>query len=157
MYQTSGILQFQFAEPLFTLRCHGSFGTVMSNLTEQMAANALEAQKLTRKFFVVELNFSEASIQEMEGLFDTVAYSLTGGNSAENFQMLTRAWGSYLGEVIRKKLGGEWVAITHAAGERTALRCSAGDLFPHEQVSNRLHGDASANIWEYLKRLELAS
>lgn len=126
----------------------------MSHLNEQINADVLEAQKLTRKYFVVELNFSDSSINALEQQFDAIGYSLKDGRSEANLQLLRRVWGSYLGEVIRRKHGGDWVTVTGEDGaEHIALRCTAGDFYPHEQVEKRLHGDGSHSLATYLQEI----
>lgn len=123
----------------------------MATVSERVAANVLEAQRFSRKHFVLELNFSEASVHDIEEQVDTVSYTIRGGNSPENIEMLSRAWGSYLGEIIRRKHGGEWVALGEGEQERLALRTPQGDLFPLEQVRRRLTEGASANLEQYLQ------
>ena len=116
------------------------------SIAEQMLNNANEAMKLTRKFFVVELDFSTGSVKQLEGLFDDVDFTLRGGKSPENVELLTRVWGSYLGEVIRRNAGGEWVEPTEGS---FLLRCENGDLDPFEQVRQRLTAGPEHNVWQF--------
>ena len=118
----------------------------MPTLEEEMKANALEAMKLTRKHLVAELDFSEESVRELDGLFDQVDYAWPGGASDDNIEQLTRLWGSYLGEVLRRRCGGQWAS---EEGDRVALRGEKTTLHPHDEVRNRLVGDAEGSIWEY--------
>jgi hypothetical protein len=108
------------------------------SLCEQMRTDALEAQKFSRKHLVLELDFSEASIHELENLCDTVEYAIRGGKSPENIEMLTRVWGAYLGEAVRRATGAEWVQDSES-GNRPCLKGSSGHrFFPHELVRSRL-------------------
>ena len=107
------------------------------SLNDQMNDDALEAMKLTRKFFVVELNFSPESLTSLDNLFDDVDFSLKGGKSPENIELLTRTWGSYTGEVIRRNLGGEWQVDESAVGGVT-LVVNEKTLSPHQEVRDRL-------------------
>ena len=108
----------------------------MSDLIEQMKADALEAQRFSRKHLVLELDFSEASIDELESNVDTVEYAIKGGKTEENLDMLCRVWGAYLGEALRKACGGEW----EQEEDRIGLRTSKGVAYPHELVRGRLSG-----------------
>ncbi|MDP7019033.1 MAG: hypothetical protein QGG36_24770 [Pirellulaceae bacterium] len=113
-----------------------------------MKTDALEAQKLVRKFFVVDLDFSVASVQELEGLVDDVDLYLRGGKSSENVELLTRIWGAYLGEVICRHLGGTWaeedgVAVVDCNGKRTR---------PHDQVQRRLTDGDEHNLAQFVGR-----
>jgi hypothetical protein len=106
----------------------------MSDLAEQIEADALEAQRFSRKHLVLELDFSETSIDELEKNIDTVEYAIRGGKSDENVQILTRIWGAYLGEALRKQCGGEW---TEEDGQST-LRTANAAAQPQEAVRQRL-------------------
>jgi hypothetical protein len=107
------------------------------SIAEEMLENAFEAQKLTRKHFVVELDFSEQSIQDLDRIADDVDFTLSGGKSPENIELLSRAWGSYLGEVLCRTKGGQWIeSPDHAFG--TAVQCGDSKLDPHGQIRKRL-------------------
>jgi hypothetical protein len=113
---------------------------------EEMKANALEAMKLTRKHFVSELDFSESSVEELETLFDQVRFAWPGGNSPETIEQLTQLWGAYLGEVIRRHCGGQWI---EREGGAVALQGEKTTLYPHDKVRKRLLNGPKENIWEY--------
>jgi ribosomal protein S6E (S10) len=124
----------------------------MSDLAAEIEAQALEAQKFTRKHLVVELDYSERSIEELENQFDTVEYAIKGGKSAENVEMLTRIWGSYLGEALRRHGGGQWRRETTDQQNRTCLQRATKSLYPHEQVRLRLTAGSEHNVWRYFLR-----
>ena len=102
--------------------------------------------KISRKFFVVELDYSVASLDKFEDLFAQWHYALPGGSKPENVDKLVRVWGAYLGEMIRRTLGGEWVTLP---GERTALRLRSGDIFPHDAIRRRLAKESSETLPAY--------
>jgi len=54
--------------------------------------------------------------------------------------MLTRIWGSYLGESLRQACGGEWAKQASDDGERIELQTDRATIHPHEQVRRRLMG-----------------
>ena len=126
----------------------------MTTFDEQFESDAKEAMKLTRKFFVVELDFSDDSIRQLEEQFDAIDYALSGGMSDENIQLLKRVWGSYLGETIRRQYGGQWDLVSNDEGEEVpALTRQGKSLFPHQQVSQRLTEGDQHSIWEYYQEL----
>lgn len=107
------------------------------SVSEEMLEFAFEAQKLTRKHFVVELDFSEQSIQDLDRIADDVDFTLSGGKSPENIELLSRTWGSYLGEVLCRTRGGQWVeSPDHTFG--AAVQCGDSKLDPHGQIRKRL-------------------
>lgn len=107
------------------------------DLQDQINADALEAQKFTRKHFVVGLDFTSGSLKELESLCDDVEYALRGGKSEENLDLLVRIWGAYLGETMRRHSGGEWKKVD---GE-LQLCCNGENYTPHDRVRRRLTGE----------------
>lgn len=122
-------------------------------LAEQMLTDALAAQKFTRKHFVTELDFTEKSVQELESQFDAVRYALRGGLTDDNLQNLTKLWGAYLGETLKRLGGGEWTTIQTDGRERLAVKVRESTIFPHEKVHARLTNGASENVWEYFQTM----
>lgn len=105
------------------------------SLAERMREDALEAQKFSRKYLVLELDFSDASIQELEDSHvSTLEYAIPGGLSDENVDRISRIWGAYIGEALRQACGGEWVESTG----RLALKGERATVYPQEQVRLRL-------------------
>jgi hypothetical protein len=123
----------------------------MSQLADQMQAHALEAQRFTRKHLVVELDYSPASLQELDAQADAVDYALAGGKSEENLAMLTRIWGSYVGEMLRRHAGGQWVSEQSPEGPRIALQGEKQTVYPHEQVRRRLTDGPQHCLAEYFE------
>jgi hypothetical protein len=118
----------------------------MSELAEEIQADALESQRFSRKHLVLELDFSARSIDELEGEIDTVEYAISGGKSDENIAMFTRIWGAYLGESIRKNGGGEWIRDDEG---QIGLRNNDVVLQPHHQIRRRLLEGAELNLSRY--------
>jgi len=124
----------------------------MSSIAEEMSAAAVEAMKLTRKYFVVELDFSAASLKTLDALFDDVEFTMPGGKSDDNVDLLTRVWGSYLGEVIRRNLGGDWID-GHSDGQN-ALQIQDEKIAPHCIVRGRLDSSAKASVFKTYEDLQ---
>ena len=100
-----------------------------------MSDDALEAQKFSRRHLVLELDFSAASVGEIEASIESLDYALAGGRSPKNVQQLKRLWGSYLGEAIRRQTQAEWFCDEH---ETPRLVANGKTIFPHQQVELRL-------------------
>ncbi|MFV1963840.1 MAG: DUF3806 domain-containing protein [Pirellulaceae bacterium] len=125
----------------------------MSDLNDAIQGNVLEAQILSRKHLVLELDFSFGSIEELEAHIDTVDYAVPGGKSEENLVALTRAWGCYLGESLRRQVGGEWVRDDADKNQGIALRVDQQTLYPLEQVRKRLVDGEAFNVATYFKQV----
>ena len=102
--------------------------------SDQMAQDALEAQKFTRKHFVVGLDFSPQSVSELDPLCDDVEFMLAGGKSEENI------------ELLRKQCDGQWVE-----DDGRCLQIGDGQLRPHEQVRRRLTEGAEFSLPNYVE------
>lgn len=117
-------------------------------IAEKMLENAFEAQKLTRKHFVVELDFSEQSVRDLDRIADDVDFTLSGGKSPENVELLSRTWGSYLGEVVCRTKDAQWVE-TPEQGFGASVEVGGTSIDPHEQVRQRLRS-AGASLVDFL-------
>jgi hypothetical protein len=122
---------------------------VDTKLAEDMETNARNAVELAKTRFQATLDFKPDSVQELEKLFDRVQYAMSEPESRETLGLLTRLWGSYLGEVIRRKHGGEWIIWTDKHGKTMALQVGEATVFPHNKVKKRLERGSDHNIWNY--------
>lgn len=124
----------------------------MSDLLEEMKAHALEAQRFSRKHLVLELDFTEASVQLLDENCDSVEFALRGGKTPENVDMLTRIWGAYLGESLRKATKAEWFADESGGTRRLGLRGAPGaTVFPHEVVRSRLTQQGAESLLAFYR------
>ena len=119
------------------------------SLAAAMQEDALEAQQFSRKYLVLELAYSPASISALEEHIDTIDFALAGGKSAENVVLLTRLWGAYLGEAIRRLAGGQWESQPDGT---VALRHGDRILFPHDQIRRRVEEGCSFDLTAYLQQ-----
>lgn len=117
----------------------------MSTPAERMLTEALAAQKFTRKFFVVELDFAEHTVGVLDEQCKAAAYALRGGLTAENIDKLTQLWGAYLGEVLRRNSAAQWSQVSEAGVDKFALERGEHRVVPHDLVRQRLvEGPAAA-------------
>jgi hypothetical protein len=124
----------------------------MATVADEMKAHALEAQKFSRKHLVLELDYSEASVRELENHYDTVHFALKGGDSPENRALLTRLWGAYIGEALRRATGAEWIEEQSAGERRLGLKGHQGTvIYPHEVVGKRLFDKKAGNVLEFFQ------
>ena len=121
----------------------------MSDLAEAMKANALEAQRFSRKHLVLELDFSEASIDQLEANADTIEYAIRGGRSEENVAMLSRIWGAYIGEALRKVGQWEWAEIDG----QVCLRSNTAATSPQDEVRKRINRESGHHLGDYFRRM----
>ena len=106
------------------------------NVNPQMQKLAENAVTTARDKFGVSLDFTENSLQQLEMLLQQAhegykQTSSTGNISVEN---TVQVWGSYLGEVIRRSLGGNWIVDQ----KDVFLQLNSKRLDPLGQVRSRI-------------------
>ena len=130
---------------------------MMQGYAEQAVAMARE--------LAIELDYSESSLQRVEGLLGKLHDELnqwpTGKSSPESqpaqpqLDEMARIWGGYLGEVVRRRFGGEWTIESYPGGDFliVALNVGGSRLFPSMKVHKRLSDGASENLWSFYEMM----
>jgi hypothetical protein len=117
---------------------------------------AEEAVQLGREFHV-QLDYSENSVMEVETILARLAGEMPTRNpSAEELSEMCKVWGSYLGEVVRRRFGGHW-SIESYPGKQFAtltLTVSGNKLFPSMKVHRRLNEGESDNVWAFYRMVK---
>jgi hypothetical protein len=134
-------------------------------MTRDFAAAAVEMARSMQ----VELDYSEQSLERVEEILarlhdEARDWRIAGsanralsdapapaGPDASQMDDMCKLWGSYFGEVVRRKWGGEWSIETYpGAGFATlTLSVTAGKLFPSIKVYRRLTEGDSDNLWTF--------
>src|SRR5712692_8279568 len=128
---------------------------------ETMASSyAQRAVELGREFDAA-LDFSENSIMELETILDQCAHHVRADRpSDDDLTELCKTWGCYLGEVVRRRFGGEWSIETYPGKQfaTLTLNIAGNKLFPTMKIHRRLTqgpGDNLCLFYEMVKaRLE---
>jgi hypothetical protein len=154
------------------------------SIAAAMSAYAQEAVTMARKEFRVELDYSEASLEQVEWILTRIAGWRSSGlwrellerllgreliDKAENLiarlegreppqvyiQHMSRIWGAYVGEVLRLRWNGTWAEeVPPPAETMIALRVQRHALFPIGRVQARLEGGPEQSIWFYYRALK---
>jgi hypothetical protein len=107
--------------------------------------------------FDITLDYSPESVERVEEILSKLApyepgfwKRLIGGS----IEMKSKAYGYYLGEVVRRNFGGEW-AVAGPIGQLSSMALTKGDctVWPLMKVMKRLSGDESDNVWLYFRVL----
>ena len=104
-----------------------------ASLSDMMAAYAEEAVRAAWADHRRRLDLSESSVEVLEQILD--------GQSAEDLEFQTRLWGSYFGEVIRRRYAGEWELAPYPGGGVAVvptLVVRGARLYPLIKVYRRL-------------------
>ena len=122
---------------------------IMQSYAEQAVAAARE--------FQIELDYSEESLKQVENILERLDGSIDRGGapgavpSDVDAEELCKMWGGYLGEVVRRRWGGEWVLETYPGGNvlTVALSTPGGTVFPSLKIYRRLNQGAGENVWSF--------
>jgi len=119
-------------------------------IDEMMQGYAESAIELAHDFDVA-LDYSEESLQGLERilaqLLDEHRAFLQGHPAAQNatqvdeqMVMMCKLWGGYLGEVVRRRWGGEWAMETYpgASFATLTLNVRGAKIFPSMKIYRRL-------------------
>jgi hypothetical protein len=115
-----------------------------ASLDAMMSAYAEEAVRVAWQDHRQRLDLSESSIDLLERILD--------GQSTEDLDFQTRLWGSYFGEVIRRRFAGEWELAQYPGGGVAAvptLLVGGSRLFPLIKVYRRLTLGEGENISDF--------
>jgi hypothetical protein len=122
-----------------------------------MAASYAEQAVLIARQFNATLDYSENSLMELESLVSQLALDLPpNGPPAEELTEMCKMWGSYFGEVVRRRFGGDWSIDTYPGKQFATLTLTvAGNkLFPSMKIHRRLTAGEADNLWEFYKMVK---
>jgi hypothetical protein len=117
-----------------------------ASLADMMSAYAEEAVRLAWSEHRQRLDLSESSVDRLEKILD--------GQSTEDLEFQTRLWGSYFGEVIRRRFAGEWEFSQYPGGGVAAvptLLVRGSRLYPLVKVYRRLTLGEAENLPAFYK------
>jgi hypothetical protein len=119
-------------------------------------AYAEQAVAAGRKFDT-RLDYSENSLMEVEVILARVERQMqSSGHSTDSMDEICKVWGSYIGEVVRRRFGGEWSIETYPGKQFATLTLSIGanKLFPTMKVHRRLTQGEADNVWSFYKMVK---
>jgi hypothetical protein len=128
--------------------------TNMTDVSSIMQGLAVNAITVAKDKFNVSLDYSENSLQQLEVLLQQAHEDYKQAASSVNFpsspiENTVRVWGGYLGEVIRRSLGGEWIIYQ----KDVFLQLDTQRLDTLGQVRSRIMTGAQYNVQDYFKKL----
>lgn len=107
--------------------------------------------------FQAELDYSENSLMELETILGSLCREMPASNpSDDDVSEICKVWGSYLGEVVRRRYGGEWSIETYPGKQFATLTLSVNGnkLFPSMKVHRRLTNGEGDNVWTFYRMVK---
>jgi hypothetical protein len=119
-----------------------------------MAVAYAEEAVQTALNFNARLDYSEKSLLEVETILDRLAAAPL--SPSDDMTETCKMWGSYLGEVVRRRFGGEWSFETYPGKQFATLTLSVGanKLFPTMKVHRRLTQGQDDNVWSFYQMVK---
>jgi len=99
----------------------------------------------------VDLDFSENSLQSLELLLSQIGITSGDAPGASGLDEMSRIWGGYFGEVVRRRFGGDWTVEKYPQGDFhiVTLNVNGARLFPSMKIHRRLTQGAGEDLWSF--------
>jgi hypothetical protein len=126
------------------------------SVESMVRAYSQAAVELAREFKAA-LDYTDNSVMEVEVILAQFAQDLAGGQPpADEMDEMCKLWGCYLGEVVRRRFGGEWGIETYPGKQFATLTLNVGGnkLFPSMKIHRRLTEGENDNIWTFYKMVK---
>lgn len=134
-------------------------------IADMMQAYAEDAVDFAQQRFGIHLDYSEASIGQVERILDRLHKSiprgffskwLKRGPTPDEIERVAKMFGGYIGEVMRRQFSGDWTLDSSIFAEPTiTLAFSPTSMvFPPSKVYKRLidgEGDAVTSYYQVIK------
>ncbi len=130
--------------------------TTYDSLDSMMQAYADEAVRVAAAEHDKKLDYSAGSIEALEGILNSLSPAPEG-----DLEWLTKLWGSYFGEVFRRRYSSEWTMSEYPGGRFAVPTIEIGGsrIYPLLKVHRRLTMGASENLVRFAemawKRLDI--
>lgn len=136
---------------------HGADMSFEADPKVQQVAEAysLDMQDFAKIHFGVVLDGSDASIEQVETMGAKMHESYVKDRPTDDQAMsLAKLFGSYVGEVFRRRHGGTWGWINLNGQRFQGVRTKGGvNFWPWGRAFNRITEGAENNIWHYYQAL----
>jgi hypothetical protein len=126
--------------------------TSFDSLDAMMQAYAAEAVRVAASERRVKLDYSTASIDALESILSTLVQP-----PADDLEWLTKLWGSYFGEVFRRRYSSTWTMSEYPGGQLAIPTVEIGGsrIYPLLKVHRRLtlgEGENLVNFTEMARK-----
>ncbi len=129
-------------------------------VADMMAAYAEDAVDHAQSALGLSLDYSPESIRDVEAVLKELHASLPKGflgrilgkgPSAEDLDKISKMYGGYVGEVIRRTGGGEWGLDSAIVPGQKVICLSKGNtkIWPPAKVFKRVTNGPEDNVWAY--------
>lgn len=127
-------------------------GETHDSVTQMAEAYAQQAVAQARDYHAV-LDYSENSVLELEVILSQVSHHT---QTSDELTETCKLWGSYLGEVVRRRFGGDWTVEQYPGKDFATLTLTVhgSKLFPSMKIHRRLTQGDGENVWSFYKMIK---
>jgi hypothetical protein len=124
-------------------------------IAEIADAYALDALDIAAKNFSVTLDWTDDSVRLVEQMLGRLHDEMAAARPPDDaIWTFAKAFGSYIGEVLRKSHGGEWGTVPMDGKSFPGMRLVNGALcWPWSRAQKRLVTGPEENVWHYYSAL----
>jgi hypothetical protein len=127
-------------------------------IAEAMGNYALEAVNLAQAVSKRKLDFSEESVKVVEAILSQLHTELPREKRKplpEVIDQVCNVYGAYIGEVMRRTMGGEWVLDDKMSpgNKIISLRLGNTQTCPSAKVYKRIMNGSEDDVWFYYRVL----
>lgn len=122
-----------------------------------MVSSYAEQALALARGFNAQLDYSENSLMEVETILSALSREMPASKpSDDDVSEICKIWGSYLGEVVRRRFGGEWSIETYPGKQFATLTLNVhgNKLFPSIKVHRRLTEGDGDNVWAFYRMIK---
>lgn len=111
--------------------------------------------KMAKAVFGVTLDFSDASVEQVEQIAAEISAAFAAKTPKEgSIARLSYAIGGYVGETYRRNHTGVWGVMTQDGQQFSGMRTESGGLFwPTGKAEKRIRNGSEDNLWLYYQVL----
>lgn len=128
---------------------------------DMMKAYSEDALELANQMGT-DLNFSEESLRNLDEILEQYHQGIpkglkkifSKGPSEEQIAQMSKIWGGYLGEVIKKHLGGEWGLSKQFNDAIALLFDDNSEIYPPAKVSKRILNGREDNVCHFYQAIK---
>jgi hypothetical protein len=117
-----------------------------AKLAGWIVGQAQNAVKTAKMSWDESLDFSDSSLDPLERILSALHTRHKAEPSEERTTIESQVWGAYLGEVIRRRFGGQW---SIAGDGRHQLTLSGWTSYPVDKVRKRITDGSMDNVRVY--------
>lgn len=124
-------------------------------IAEAASAYSLDALDLATENFGITLDWSDESIRRVEDMLGQLHVGVPLAKPPKDLDWtFAKAFGSYVGEVLRRNHGGEWGVVQLEGQTFPGVQQPGGRLcWPWGRAYNRIVDGPENNMWHYYQLL----